>query len=92
MWKQLLAVAGGLAGLGASFKVAQALTDEEFPGTDFPRAFREELIDSHWKRNKGYCPECRRKSLRKQDLSVDHRVPIRRHPGLGAARARTDHR
>ena len=72
-------VIAGVAGAGMLYKALQAVTDEEFPGTEFPASFRRKMIEKHWKwHGGGYCPVCERTSLRKRDLTVDHIVPIRR--------------
>ena len=63
---------------GAGYKILQTLLDEEWPGTEFPEAFRVELIENHWWWNGGSCPSCGGSGLRKCDLTVDHIVPIRR--------------
>lgn len=68
----------GVGAFGFAYKVLQELTDEEFSGTEFPAEFRQKLINRHWFWHGGYCPMCARTSLQKSDLSVDHRVPIRR--------------
>ena len=75
---QLVIPAAGVGVLGYAYKALQVLTDEEFPGTEFPLLFRQKLINKHWRWWGGCCPVCKRTSLRKCDLSVDHRVPIRR--------------
>ena len=67
-----------LGGAGVAYKVIQALTDQEWPGTEFPKEFRETLIDEHWSWRGGTCPSCDRRNLRKIDLTVDHIVPIRK--------------
>lgn len=70
MWQVLATVAVG----AAVYKVIQAATDEEFRGRRFPKSFVKEMIDEHWRLNRGWCPVCGRQNLRKKDLSVDHRV------------------
>lgn len=67
-----------LAGAAAAIKGVQAMFDKDFPGTEFPKKFRAELIQEHWNLWGGYCSECERSSLRKRDLTVDHIVPIRK--------------
>lgn len=64
-----------LAAAGA-YKLIQWLTDEEFPGTEFPATFRREMIDAHWEENRGWCPGCHATNVLKRDLTVDHIVPI----------------
>lgn len=61
--------------IGGMYKLIQWATDEVFPGTEYPPAFRRELINAHWKENKGWCPGCE-KVVRRRDLTVDHIVPI----------------
>jgi hypothetical protein len=65
----------GAAGLG--YKIYQALTDEIWPGTEFPEEFRKRIIDSHLAWWGNYCKGCCRWDVCKSDLSVDHIVPIR---------------
>lgn len=67
-----------IIGFSVAYKVVQALIDEEFPGTEYPEAFRQEKIDRHWFWHGGFCFGCWRSNLRKADLTVDHVVPIRR--------------
>ena len=64
-------VAGAV--LAASYKVVQALLDEDYPGTEVPSRIRQEMIHSHVSGVGWTCPRCGRRT---RDLHIDHIVPI----------------
>jgi hypothetical protein len=63
-----------LGGFG-SFKLGQALTDEDYPGTTVPENVREEMIQHHIKWYGLVCPRCD-KPVPRYELQIDHKIPI----------------
>lgn len=84
---------GALGGLGlialgiVGYKVAQAVTDEDFGTVEFPARFRRELIAAHIARDGRRCPRCRR-HVRRRDLAVDHVVALANGGRTSRANAR----
>ncbi len=68
----LLAVGGAVA----TYKVGQAIFDEDFGTVEFPPWFRREKIKAHVAIHGWYCPKCKR-SVRRGSLTVDHIVALR---------------
>jgi hypothetical protein len=67
----LLAIGGAVA----TYKVGQAIFDEDFGTVEFPLWFRRQKIKAHVAIHGWYCPKCKR-SVRRGSLTVDHIVAL----------------